>query len=68
MFDFKRQKTNDFYFYPPLNPLPRGDLSNSPLERGRGVFIHNNKDWVFYCNCFICLQIKDKESVTAIFK
>jgi len=23
-------------FYPPLNPLPRGDFSNSPLERGRG--------------------------------
>ncbi|KAA0248583.1 MAG: hypothetical protein DWB56_14465 [Candidatus Jettenia sp.] len=24
------------HFYPPLNPLPRGDFSNSPLERGKG--------------------------------
>ena len=33
--DFKRQKPNDF-FHPPLNPLPRGDFSNSHLERGKG--------------------------------
>jgi len=27
---------NPTTFYPPLNPLPRGDFSNSPLERGKG--------------------------------
>jgi len=30
----------NFIFYPPLNPLPSGDFSNSPLERGRGVFVN----------------------------
>ena len=34
---FKKQNPTTFVFYPPLNPLPRGDSSNSPLERGRGV-------------------------------
>ncbi|QII11720.1 hypothetical protein KsCSTR_23410 [Candidatus Kuenenia stuttgartiensis] len=27
----KRQKPNGILFYPPLNPLPRGDLSNSSI-------------------------------------
>lgn len=25
-----------YFSYPPLNPLPRGDFSHSPLERGWG--------------------------------
>ncbi|QII12912.1 hypothetical protein KsCSTR_35330 [Candidatus Kuenenia stuttgartiensis] len=37
---FKRQRPNGIHFYPPLNPLPRGDLSNSPLGRGRGGPVH----------------------------
>jgi len=36
----KDKNPTTFIFYPPLKPLPRGDFSNSPLERGRGVFNH----------------------------
>ena len=32
-------KTQRHHFYPPL-PLPRGELLNSPLGRGRGGFVH----------------------------
>ena len=38
---YKRHKPNGIHFYPPLNPLPRGEFDNYPLGRGlRGGFVY----------------------------